>query len=184
VSASCESRVSWDALVDYWAGDLPPTEEDVLEEHVMGCDECREASARVAAITETLRSMAAPVIGKETLERLRARGMRIVENPILPGERKPVFFPADADMLIHRLGGLDLSRAARVHFEIRDEVSGQVINTVEDAPFDRDAGTILIACQRHYAGMPPDTVIEIRAREDSGSETLATYTILHRFPPH
>jgi hypothetical protein len=183
MSAPCESMASWETLVDYWAGELPRAEEDALEEHVMGCDDCARASARVAAITETFRSMLAPVIDKETLERLRARGLRILENPMLPGERKAVLFPAEIDLLIHRLGGLDLSRAARVTFEIRDEVSGRLLGAVEDAPFDRDSGTVLIACQKHYAHMPPDTVIEIRTQEDSGTEASTRYTVLHRFHP-
>jgi anti-sigma factor RsiW len=181
VTGACASPVAWDTLADYWAGDLPPPAEEAVDEHLMGCAACSAVSARVAAIAETLRTEIPPVITGDELAALRARGLRIVENPMAPGARKPVVFPAGVDLLIHRLGGLDLTRATRVAFILRVEGTGRVLVDIDDAPFDRAAGAVLVACQKHFAALPPDTVAEVRARDAAGAEVAATYTILHRF---
>lgn len=179
--SGCREPVSWEALVDYWSRDLPAAEQEAIENHLFGCAACCAASAGVAAITEALRSEIPPLLTREALAVLRAGGLRIVENRMAPGERKQVPFPATADLLLHRLGGLDLSRASRVRFTLRVEGSDQPIVEIDDAPFDRESGAVLLACQHHFDVFPPDTVAEVRARDDSGAETVAEYTILHQY---
>ena len=44
-----------------------------------------------------------------------------------PGERAPVLFRRDVDLLIHRLGELDLSRAERVQVRVSSEKTGEVM---------------------------------------------------------
>jgi Putative zinc-finger len=183
VSGPCTRPVSWAELADYWAGDLPPAVAERLEEHLFGCAACSAVSASMAAITEALRAEIAPLLTPDALDRLRARGLRIAENRMLPHERKRVPFPAEVDLVIHRLGGLDLSRATRVGFTLRIEGTDRVVVDIEDAPFDRATGTVLLACQHHFDVLPPHTVAEVRARDDSGAETVAEYTILHDFAP-
>jgi len=177
----CSAPAPWEALVAYWAGDLPSGEEHALEEHVMGCEACSAESARVAAITETLRAMIPAVIDRALLERLRARGLRVRESPFAPGDRREAHFTRDLDVLVFRLGGLDLSRAETVEFAMRDERSGQILTASQNVAFDRDAGDVLLCCQRHYAGLPPDVVVEVKVRAAGGAEQVAQYTILHRF---
>ena len=113
MSAPCASPLSFETLVAYWAGDLPQAETDAVDMHVIGCSPCAAASERVAAITEGIRASISSVIRARELDALRARGLRVDENPVRPGERAPVLFRRDIDLLIHRLGELDLSRAAR-----------------------------------------------------------------------
>ena len=183
MSDPCDRPVSWGALVDYWAGDLPAADLAAIEEHMMGCPSCTAVSARIAAITEALRGEVAPLLTDAALAALRARGLRIAENRMQPGERKQVPFPADVDLLIHRLGGLDLSAATRVSFTLRDEDSDRVLVELDDAPFDREGGALLLACQHHYDVLPPNTVAQVRAADDSGAVTIAEYTILHLHAP-
>jgi hypothetical protein len=168
-------------LVDYWAGDLPSAEQDSVEEHLMACEVCSRLAARIAAVTETLREQIPPVISQQMLQKLGARGLRIVDNRMQPGERREILFPASADFLIHHLGGLDLSDAVSVGFSLRDEATGQYLIDMPDAPFDRTASTVLVACHQHYRGMPPDNVVELRVKNASGTEKITSYTILHRF---
>jgi hypothetical protein len=177
----CAAPVSWEQLVDYWAGELDGAVEASLEEHLFGCAACTATSASVAALTETLRAEIATLLTADAVARLHARGLRIAENPMLPAERKQVPFPADIDLLIHRLGGLDLSRATRVSFSMRIEESDQVVVEIDDAPFDRDAGAVLLACQHHFDVLPPNTVARVRTQDDRGTVTVAEYTILHLY---
>ncbi len=181
MTASCASPVTWEQLVDYWAGELSGDVEGALEQHLMACAACTATSASVAALTEALRAQIAPLLTADALARLRATGLRIAENPMLPSERKQVPFPAEVDLLIHRLGGLDLSRATRVSFTLRIEETDRVVVEIDDAPFDLDAGAVLLACQHHFDVLPPNTVAEVRTHDDRGAETVAEYTILHQY---
>lgn len=177
---SCATRVSHDELVRYWAGDLTPSELERIDEHLMGCEPCSAESARLSAVVEALRALIPPSITRAKLERLRAQGLRITENTFAPGAREQLVFSSETDLLIHRLTGLDLTRVERVSLTVRAESTGQVMMEEPNAAFDVEEG-VLIACQRHYAVLPPDTVFELRAREASGAERTATYTILHVF---
>jgi hypothetical protein len=182
MSASCPGAVEWPTLVDYWAGELPDPEQQVLEEHLFGCACCSQRSASVAAITESIRGMLPPIVTPELVERLRQRGMTIVENRFSPGERKEVAFPADVELLIHRLCGLPLEQAARVSFSLHVEGDPQrVLMALDDVPFDCESGSVLLACQQHYASMPPDTVAEVHVHGPGAEPRRLQFTILHRF---
>jgi hypothetical protein len=176
----CAEPPSFETLVAYWAGDRSAADEEALEEHLMGCASCSAASARVAAITETMRSMIPPVLTRGMVEDLRARGLRVLDNPFAPGERREAAFPRDVDLLIFHLTGVDLTNVARVKVTLREEASGQPLALVDDAPFDREAGEVLLCCQRHFKALPPDVVVDVRVHDADGTQRESTYTILHR----
>jgi hypothetical protein len=176
---NCSSPISWDQLVAYWACDLPAAEVDRIDEHLMGCDACSSESARVFAVADAAHSLVPFIVSRSRLEQLGAQGLRIRENTFLPGHR-PVVFPGDVDLLVHRLSGFDLSNAKRVYVTVRVESTGEVLGEVPDAPFDVNEG-VLIACQRHFESLPPDTLFEVRAIEASGAERTAVYSIPHSF---
>jgi hypothetical protein len=180
---TCASAVDWSTLVDYWAGELSPEQQQALEEHLFGCESCSERSASVASITESFRGMLPPVVTPELVAGLRQRGMSIVENHFSPGERKEVEFPAGVELLIHRLCGLPLEGATRVSFSLHVEGDPQrVLVAQDDVPFDRASGSVLVACQQHYASMPPDTVAELWVHGQGESPRRLQFTILHRWP--
>ncbi len=59
---TCPSPLTWETLVAYWAGDLPPEEEEAAELHLMSCAACTRESQRVSQVTEAVRtSVASPV---------------------------------------------------------------------------------------------------------------------------
>jgi hypothetical protein len=181
MTGTCSSALSWDELVAYWAGDLGDDATAAADEHLMGCASCSAQSARVAQVTETLRAAIPPLLTRAALDHLAAKGLRIREMPFVPGERKEGRFPRDCDLLIFRLGGLDLTAATRVAFRLRTEGLPDAIVETEDAPFDRHTGEVLLACQRHYAGLPPNAVAEVHVRDAAGREQSAEYTIEHVF---
>jgi anti-sigma factor RsiW len=181
MSATCAHPISWQDLVAYWADDLEPAAVERVDEHLMGCSTCSESSAGVAAITGALRQMIPPLISSARLAELRARGLRVAENPVWPGERKPVVFGREIDLLVHRLGGLDLARAESVRVTVSIEETGMVVRDDPNAPFDRAAGEVLVACQRHFASLPPNIVFEVRARGPLGEEPAARYIVPHTF---
>jgi hypothetical protein len=181
MSRLCAQPLSFETLVAYWAGDLPSDETDAVDAHVMGCAGCTRASERVAMVTEGIRAAISPFIARPALEALRARGLRIEENMVRPGERRPLTFRTDVDLLVHRLGGLDLSRAQRVQVRVSVEETGTLVNETPSAPFDAAAGEVLIACQHHFSALPPNIVFEVSVVEAGATKVLASYTIAHHF---
>lgn len=178
---TCAEPISWRMLVDYWAGDLDDADTADVEEHLFGCRDCTAAAARVAAVTEALRQALPPVVSRGRVERLRQQGARLREDEFLPGDRREVIFTGDLDLLIFRLSGLDLTHARQVDFRIDVESTGELMMAADAVPFDPAAGAVLVACQRHYATLPPDTVMTVSVHAPGGPPQSATYTILHRF---
>jgi len=178
---SCSTPLSWEDLVLYWAGDLAPEQVERLDEHLMGCTACSAQSARVSAVVEGLRELIPPIITRALLARLRAQGTRIEENTFSPGQQS-VVFRHGVDVLVHRLAGVDLSGAERVRVAVRVESTGALLVEDPNAPFDMQDG-VLVACQRHFADLPPDVLIEVSAIDASGAERTAKYSIPHIFEP-
>jgi hypothetical protein len=181
MSSPCQAPIPWDVLVEYWAKETSPEDLDALELHLMSCAECSASSARVAAVTETVRGMIPPVIDGAKLADLRARGLRILENPVQRDGRREVFFPRDVDILLHRLQGLDLRDARAVQLRVLREGTGDTLLDVGDVPFDRDRGEILVACQQHFSEFPHDVLFEVLAQQRSGAVERVRYPVPHRF---
>lgn len=181
MSQACAVAVAWETWVDYFAGELAEADETALEEHLLGCGACAALAAGVAQVTESLRAMIAPVISPQRLDALRRRGTRVRDNPMRPGEVKSVAFPRGIDLLVQRLSGLDLSHVTRVSLCLRDERAGGLMLEVEDAPFDRARGEVLVACQQHFASFPHDVVFELTAWQNDGTQIAARYTVRHQF---
>ena len=181
MSSTCASPIAWERLVDYWANDLDGAKTDRVDEHLMACDVCSVACARVAAVREAVRQEIPPFVSHVRVEALRARGLRIVENPTVKGERVPVTFGANVDILLHRLGGLDLRGVDRVSVKVIQEATGEVVLDEPHVPFDAGTGEILVACQRHFGAYSRTIVFEVRAHETSGAEQIARYAIPHVF---
>ncbi|MGZ3417398.1 MAG: hypothetical protein ACXWUG_01040 [Polyangiales bacterium] len=164
--------------VGYFAGDHPG--EDDLEEHLMGCESCAREGARIAAITEGVRALIPVVVDRAAAERLRAKGLRLRENPVDPGVPNEVVFANDTDIVLHTLRGLDLRGATRVSLRVSVESDGSTLIVLPSTPFDRESGELLIACQRHFAMFPPDTLMEVHVESEGGTQT-ERYSILHHF---
>jgi len=175
---SCDSPLSWEALVDWWAGDLEDDRASSVEEHLLGCEGCTDAAERVAATAETLRTMVPPVLQPKRLEQLARTGMRIVENPIQPGTTCDFHFPKNAQLAVHVLQGLSFQPGARVEVTLRSIASGGVLGHMDDAPFDAARGAVYLACQRDYAQLDHDLVAEVRV---GTGRPPVRYTILHHF---
>lgn len=176
---TCDQPIGTERLVAYWANELAPADVDAIDEHVFGCDACAREAERVSRVVQAFRGATPPVVTRADIEALRARGHVIRENDFAPGIRTPVVFERDVEYLIHRLGGLDLAGAERVDVTVRDE-SGATLFFDPYAPFDRDRGQVLIACQRHFEAYgEPNILIDVHVHGEAS--TVATFIIPHLF---
>jgi hypothetical protein len=96
-----------------------------------------------------------PVFARHEVDKLRARGLRIEENPMVPGERKAVVFHGALDILLHRLGGLELANASKVSVTIRDG--------------------------DNFVAYPHNVLVEVRATAPGGDAKVTKYMIPHTF---
>ncbi len=181
MSRTCASPIAWERLVDYWAGDLEAAETERVEGHLFACDECSADSARVAQVAHAFRSAIPVVVTAAQTAELRARGLAVEEKRFEPGKRTEVSFGASVDVLILRLAGMDLSRAERVHVGVRVESTGDALTDEHFAPFDRERGEVLVACQRHFAMYPTDIAFVVRVHERDGRTSSATYIVPHAY---
>lgn len=69
----------------------------------------------------------------------------------------------------------------RVGVTVRSPSAGEVMHEDPFAPFDRERGEVLIACQKHVAVFLRDVVIDVRIYRDARELQLATYSIPHVF---
>lgn len=177
---ACASPLSFETLVAYWAGELDTAETDRADEHLFSCAACTAASARIASITETLRAHGSPIVTPSRVAEWRARGRIIEDNVVAPNETSNVTF-REQDFIIHHLGGLDLAGAERVQITVRVVETGALILEHPDAPYDREAGEVLVACQRHFAAFPPNIVFEATVHRAEGEAQHERYVVRHAF---
>jgi hypothetical protein len=171
------SCLSHEEIVAYWAGE---GDSDAVEEHIFACDPCAALAERVAAITELLRSVVPPIVTQTIVDSLRARGHRMDDNFVQPGERSRVLFSTQ-NFIIHHLQGLDLADAERVSVSVLVDETDHVLVDAPDAPFEREAGEVLIACQRHYAAFPPNVRFEVKTLTKAGAARTTSYIVEHEF---
>jgi anti-sigma factor RsiW len=173
-------HVSSDRLADYLAGLLDEPDNEALEAHLFSCQPCAIASERLFGLAAAIREAVPPVLSAERFEGLEREGRIAEVNPMSPGQVSEVRFPPAEKVLVHRLGGSDLSRARRVDVAIVN-VEGGALLRLEDVPFDAARGEVLIVCQRHFADLfPPDLVFRLELVIGDRREEASRYTVLHR----
>ena len=160
---------TYPALVALWTGELEEAEAAAVDEHLFGCDACAATTERLAKVVGAMREELPFVISHAHRVRLEAAGTCIAvmdfEPTLDPTLRPTARFKPDVDLLVFALRG-DVSSADRVDVEIASP-TGEPRYVLEDVPFDRQTGEVLIACQRHYEGMFPagDPVFSVHAVE-------------------
>lgn len=178
----CERPVAFEHLVALWVGDLPEDEADRIEAHLFECEPCARASDRLGQLVGSLREVIPPVVSHAQRERLRASGVRLLETPVIAGERAHARFAPEIDLMVHVLRG-DLSRAERVDVELVTP-HGATRVALEGVPFDAAAGEVLIACQRHYELMfadGSDPIFRVFSVVGERREPIGDYLVEHEW---
>jgi hypothetical protein len=172
--------IPFEALVAWVAGELPGSDATYVEEHIFSCDACAAASERVTRLTGGLRETIPWVISRRQYDRLLDGGTRIRVTPVEPGRTPRARFTPDVDLLVHALRG-DFSRAERVDIEVfSPDRTKRVV--LEHVPFDRTAGEVLIACQRHYQGLfGGDPIFSVHTIEGQERTPMGEYIVQHEW---
>lgn len=168
---------AWD---DYFAGALDDDAAERLESLLMSCDGCAADAERASAVAGGLTQIIPPVITGDQLAALQA-AHAVNVNPMAPGEHRRAGFPDDGYLLVHRFGGMNLGAVERVDVLLCD-TQGNLLLRLDDVPFDRDAGEVLVACQRHFqTAYPAECSFTIEAWRARDVAEVATFRITHIF---
>ena len=121
-----------------------------------------------------------PVLSAAHLAQLERAGRVQAFNVMRAGATARVLYPDEGRLLVHRLGGIDLSDAQRIDLALHD-VGGREVGGIENVPFDRERGEIVVACQRHFAEIfPRDVVFTVLSAGGERRDVLGRYTVEHR----
>jgi anti-sigma factor RsiW len=167
-----------------WAlGELAGDEQDRVEEHVFSCDRCVPRAERALDLVRALGAMLPVFLTEARRRALDASGRPLTRVPIAPGEHRTIEFGGDVSVGYWILRA-DLATAARVDCELRAP-DGALLVEVPDAPFDRERGELVLACQRHYEALGYPREIQVRVVAVDGGERrpLAEYFLDHVFHP-
>ena len=186
---SCSDPIDATVLADYWVAALPGPEEEVVEEHLLGCDECGTRLREVIALAEGVRNLARGgslrmVVSEAFLQRATEDGLRIREHLPPPGGHYQCTVEADDDLLVVRMAA-SLSGAAQVDLCVCDECGVELIR-YRDIPVHAEASGVMfqesIAAQK---AAPSYTLMaRLVALDEAGSERLiGEYTLHHTRSP-
>jgi hypothetical protein len=173
----CPQPIDAATLMDYWLDALQSTEEEPIEEHLMGCDRCGDRLREVIALAESLRTLARSgvlqvVISDHVVMRAEEMGHRIRQYAPPPGGSVPCTVSADDDLLVARLAA-DLSSADRVDLSWYTDQGVELLR-MSDIPIRGDAGAVI--CQQSITmakSSPSNTLIARLVSVDSaGAEHL------------
>jgi len=182
---SCPNPIDAAVLTDYWLGGLSGREEEAVEEHLLGCDQCGARLREVIALAEGVRNLARGgslrmVVSDAFLKRAAEEGMRVREYAPPPGGSVQCTVTAEDDLLVGRLAA-NLSAAKRVDLCICDDRGIEQIR-LTDIPFNSAAGSVAFQQPITYAKAAPSETLIARlvAFDDSGRERLlGEYTFNH-----
>jgi hypothetical protein len=182
---NCSNPVDTAVLADYWLAALAKPEEEVVEEHLLGCDRCGARLREVIALAEGLRNLAREgslrmIVNDAFLQRAAEEGLRVREYAPPPGGGVECTVTAEDDVLIGRLV-VSLSGAKRVDLCICDERGAEQLR-LPDIPFHSGAGSVVYQESITFAKVMPTNrmIVRLVTVDESGGESLlGEYTFNH-----
>jgi hypothetical protein len=169
----------FEKLVALWAAELSEDEAAPIDEHLFACDRCAARSEELARLVGGLRELIPLVISHALRDRLVQSGKRVRVLSVEPDISERAQFTPEVDVFVFALRG-DLSRAERVDVEMVS-ASGSPRYHLEQVPFDRATGEVLVACQARYEGMFPanDPVFRVHAIVGGERKHVGDYVVQH-----
>lgn len=182
---SCTRPADAAVLADYWLGVLEGPEEDAVEEHLFGCDECGTRLRDMIALADGVRRLAREgrlrmVVSDAFLQRAAENGLRIREYAPAPGGSVLCTVTEDDDLVIGRLAA-DVAGASRVDLSVSDERGVEQMR-LRDIPVQAGSGGVVWQESSTFMKAAPSMTLIARlvAVDATGAERLlGEYTFHH-----
>ena len=183
---SCARPIDAALLADYWLAVLPRSEQEAVEEHLLGCDQCGARLNEVVALGRGLQSLARQgslqmVVSEAFLKCAAEDGLRIREYVPPPGGSVQCTVTAEDDLVVGRLAA-NFQGAKQVDLCILDEMGAEQAR-FRDIPLRPDATGVVFQQSITFVKAAPDykSVVRLVTFDDAGAERLlGEYTFNHR----
>jgi len=179
---SCANPIDEGVLADYWLAALSPSEEESVEEHLLGCDACGDRLREIVAIADGIRKMARQggvrvVVSEAFLERAAREGLRVRQYAPPRGGSVNCTVTAADDLLVAKLA-VDLSKAKRV--DLCYSVAGETVR-FPDIPVHPASGGVALNISIDQMRLAPAhvAVLQLVAVDERGERILGEYTFNH-----
>jgi hypothetical protein len=183
MSTVCATPLTDEALLAWWAGELPLPEQERLEEHLLSCDDCSRRGHTLAAVAQGVQGLVRAgelpaVVLPAVVERWRSEGRRIREYRVRPGGGVQCTVSPDDDVVLSRLRA-ELGGVGRLDLVIRVDDGPE--ERLSDLPFDSTADELIFAPSAVALRAMPAHVQRMRllAVEEEDERVLGEYTFHH-----
>jgi hypothetical protein len=182
---NCSNPIDAAVLADYWLALLAKPEEEAIEEHLLGCDQCGARLEQVIALSQAVRKLAREgslrmVVSDTFLKRSAEEGLRIREYAPASGGSVQCTVTEEDNFLIGRLTA-NLSGAERVDLSLCDERGIERLR-LQDIPVHSRTGSVIYQESiTHAKAMPTGKMIirMIAFDETAGERLVGEYTFNH-----
>jgi len=181
----CLSPIDAVTLADYWAGLLPSTEEDRVEEHLLSCDSCSQRLREIIALADAVKNLAREgslrmVVSETFLQRAAETGSRIRRYVLPPGGSVQCTITENDDLLVGQLTA-DLTGAKRIDLCICDAQGVEHLR-LPDVPVNTATDTIVYQESATFAKAGPDMTMRMRVvsvDEHGADHPITEFTFNH-----
>ncbi len=183
MNQTCGKPIPVGGLLDYLKGELPESDDQELESHLFRCATCSSEAERLAGLLTSIADAAPTILSPSRFAGLEREGRIERINEMIPGQTAEVLFPESGRLLVHRLGGIDLSSARRIDIDVAASADSgrEALLHFEDVPFDAERGEVLVAFHSLFGELfPPDIVLSVEVVSADHLVEIARYTVHHR----
>lgn len=172
-------------LADYWIAGLSESEEENIELHLLGCEECSTRLAEVMALADGVRKLAGEgslrmILSESFVQAAVVKGLRVREYAPPAGGSVQCTVTAEDDLLIARLAA-ELGKSKRVDLSLCDELGREQMRIL-DVPFRTEVNQVVYQESITHAKSLPSTqmILRLIGFDEAGSELpLGEYKFEH-----
>jgi hypothetical protein len=182
--AACANPIDPAEILDYWAGELEPRDQERIEDHIFSCAVCADTLAEGEALASSVRAVVRAgtfhsVVSDAVLNRLAREGARLRTFAVNPGEVVPCAVWADDDVIVTRLRG-DFSGLDAVSV-VASLGTGEELSRSEGVPVRPGQRELIEATSAEWIRQLPATTVRFRVTgmRDGDEQLLGEYTLTH-----
>ncbi len=180
----CSAPVGFDALIEYWLGELPEPETERIDEHIILCGQCAAKLGEIVLLSQAIRDVFRKgnihvILTPNFLDHLIKQGIRVRQYRCSLNGSVACTVTTEDELLVGRLA-VPLAGITRL-----DALSRRSCDDAEhrfsDIPFDAGANEIVVATNLTRMRRLPSHqhIVRLVAVEKETDRLIGQYTFNH-----